>query len=100
MPAFVVVQIEIHDPERYKRYIELAPPSIRQYGGKYIVRGGRVETLEGSWTPPRFVVLEFASVERARAWWSSPEYAEAKALRQACASTEMIVVEGLETPIV
>jgi len=59
------------------------------------VRGGRTETLEGSWSPERFVVLEFDSVERAREWWASEEYAEAKALRQAIARTEMIIVEGV-----
>lgn len=99
MPAYVAVQIDIHDPESYARYRELAPPSIIAYGGRYIARGGKVTTLEGDWHPTRFVLLEFPSVERARAWWASPEYAEAKRLRQASASTEMIVVEGLEVPI-
>jgi uncharacterized protein (DUF1330 family) len=98
MPAFVAVQIDIHDPATYERYKELAPPSMRPYGGKYIARGGRVETLEGDWQPSRFVLLWFPSMDRALAWWHSPEYAEAKALRQASASTEMIAVEGLETP--
>ena len=99
MPAYVAVQVTIHDPATYERYKELAPPSIIAYGGRYIARGGKVETLEGGWRPSRFVLLEFPSMERARAWWSSPEYAEAKRLRQASASTEMILVEGLERPI-
>jgi uncharacterized protein (DUF1330 family) len=99
MPAFVAVQVEIHDPATYARYKEMAPPSIIAYGGRYIARGGTVETLEGAWKPSRFVLLEFPSMERARAWWHSPEYAEAKALRHATASSEMILVEGLDVPI-
>jgi uncharacterized protein (DUF1330 family) len=99
MPAYVAVQVTIHDPATYERYKELAPPSIVAYGGRYIARGGKVETLEGEWRPSRFVLLEFPSMERARAWWHSPEYAEAKALRHATASSEMILVEGLDRPI-
>jgi uncharacterized protein (DUF1330 family) len=95
MPAYVVVDIEIHDPERYDRYKRLAPPSIAIYGGRYLTRGGETTVLEGDWTPKRFVIVEFPTLERARAWWSSPEYAEAKALRQACATTRMVVTEGL-----
>ncbi|HEY6908382.1 MAG TPA: DUF1330 domain-containing protein [Myxococcales bacterium] len=94
MPAYVVVDIEVKDPAVYERYKALAPPSIAKYGGKYLARGGATEVLEGSWKPKRFVVLEFPSMERARAWWSSPEYAAAKALRQACSSTSMVAVEG------
>jgi uncharacterized protein (DUF1330 family) len=96
MPAYVVVQITIHDPAAYERYKELAPPSIGAYGGRYLVRGGQTTPLEGSWQPGRFVILEFPSAERANAWWSSPEYAPAKALRQACADTEMLLVQGPE----
>ncbi len=94
MPAYVVVQIAIDDPVDYERYKELAPPSIAAYGGRYLVRGGRHEVLEGAWHPARLVVLEFPSMERARAWWSSPEYAAAKGLRQRCAQTEMVLIEG------
>jgi uncharacterized protein (DUF1330 family) len=97
MPAYVVVQITVRDAATYERYKELAPPSIAAYGGRYIVRGGATEALEGSWRPTRFVVLEFPSLERARAWWSCPEYAAAKALRQASADTEMLLVDGLSS---
>jgi uncharacterized protein (DUF1330 family) len=95
MPAYIVVNVEVKDPERYSRYKDMAPPSIAKYGGRYIARGGTAEVLEGSYQPKRFVILEFPDAERARAWWSSPEYAEGKALRQASASTDMILVEGL-----
>ena len=95
MAAYVVVEIAIHDAETYERYKQLGPPSIAAYGGRYLVRGGAVEVLEGSWNPPRFVILEFPTTERARAWWNSPEYAPAKALRQASTQTDMLLVEGL-----
>jgi uncharacterized protein (DUF1330 family) len=94
MPAYVVVDISIEDPTTYERYKTLAPPSIGQYEGRYLVRGGTTDTLEGSWQPQRLVVLEFPNAERARAWWNSPEYAEAKKLRQSCASTDMVLIEG------
>jgi uncharacterized protein (DUF1330 family) len=94
MPAYIVVQIEVRDPETYERYRALAPASIAVHGGRYLVRGGACDPLEGAWNPRRLVVLEFPTLEQARAWWASPEYAEAKALRQNSADTEMIVVEG------
>lgn len=96
MAAYVMVDIEIQDPVMYEEYRRVAPPSIAVYGGRYIVRGGAVDVLEGDWHPQRVVVLEFPTVERARAWWSSPEYAPAKAIRQASAHTEMIVVGGID----
>ena len=95
MPAYVVVEIDVTDPETYERYRAMAPPSIAMYGGRYLVRGAPVQCLEGGWRPPRFVILEFPDSERARSWWASPEYAPAKALRQASADTEMILVEGV-----
>lgn len=97
MPAYVVIQIVIDDPVVYERYKALAPPSIAAYGGRYAVRGGHSEVLEGTWQPARLVLLEFPSLARARAWWSSPEYTPAKALRQSCAQTEMLLIEGSES---
>ena len=98
MPAYVVVEINVTDPVAYERYKVLAPPSIAVYGGRYLVRGAPVECLEGGWRPPRFVLLEFPDAERARAWWSSADYAPAKALRHASAETEMVLVEGVSGP--
>lgn len=94
MPAYIIVEIEIHDPETYEEYKKLTPVSLAAYGGKFIVRGGKTETLEGGWQPQRIVVLEFPTVERAKEWWASEEYAPAKNLRQRTAHTKMIVVEG------
>ena len=95
MSAYVLVEVEVLDAERYETYKQMVPPSLAAYGGRFIVRGGAAETLEGSWSPKRIVILEFPSVERAKEWWGSSEYAEAKALRQVTARTQMIVVEGV-----
>ena len=96
MPAYVVVQITVRDAAMYEQYRELAPPSIAAYGGRYVVRGGTTETLEGTWRPTRLVILEFPSVERAREWWASEEYREPKALRQAASTGTLLLVEGYE----
>lgn len=95
MPAYVVVEIEVLDAERYEVYKRLAPPSIAAYGGRYLARGGACEALEGGWQPSRLVIVEFPSVERAKEWWESGEYAEAKSLRHETARSRMVVIEGL-----
>jgi uncharacterized protein (DUF1330 family) len=95
MAAYVVVDVDVTDPVRYENYKKLAQASIPVYGGRYLARGAAVEVLEGEWTPKRLVILEFPTVERARAWWASTEYAEGKALRQATARTDMVLTEGL-----
>jgi uncharacterized protein (DUF1330 family) len=95
MAAYVVVEVEVQDMDRYETYKRMVPPSLAPYGGRFIVRGGEVETLEGEWSPKRLVILEFPTAERAKAWWGSEEYAEAKALRQATAQSRMIVVAGV-----
>ena len=95
MAAYVVVEVDVQDETRYETYKRMVPPTLAAYGGRFVVRGGAVETLEGDWSPRRVVVVEFPSVERAKAWWGSEEYAEAKALRHATAHSRMIVVEGV-----
>ena len=95
MSAYVVVQIEVHDPETFEEYRTLVSPTVEAYGGRYVVRGGAIETLEGGWNPSRFVILEFDSVERAKDWWSSEEYRAPKELRLKAASSQMIVAEGI-----
>lgn len=94
MKAYVIVDITITDPTRYEDYKKLTPGSLVPFDGKFIVRGGSAETLEGQWVPGRVVVLEFPSMEKAKAWWSSAGYAPAKAIRQSASQTKMIVVEG------
>ena len=95
MPAYVIVNIEIMDPTQYEAYKQMAPGTVEAYGGRYLVRGGPVDIVEGRWTPRRVVVLEFPSKRQAHAWWNSSEYADAKSIRQACAYTEMVFVEGV-----
>ena len=94
MSVYVIVDISIHDAAVYDRYKLLAPATLAIYGGKYIVRGGETTVLEGTWNPTRLVILEFASADAAKRWWSSPEYAEAKALRQSCTHTNMLILDG------
>ena len=95
MPAYVIVQVDVTDPAEYGEYKNMVPPSLAAYGGKFTIRGGACETLEGTWSPKRIVVLEFPDMARAKQWWASDEYREAKQLRQHSARTEMIVVEGV-----
>lgn len=94
MPAYIIVDVKIHDPQQYEDYKKLTPAAIAAYDGKFIVRGGTTETLEGDWEPGRIVVLEFPSAARAKEWWSSPEYTPAKLIRQRSAFTKMLLVEG------
>ena len=94
MPAYIIVEIDIHDLEQYEEYKRLTPSSLVAYKGKFIVRGGETETLEGGWQPKRIVVLDFPTKELANQWWSSNEYAPAKGLRQRIATTKMILVDG------
>jgi len=95
MSAYIFVSVEVHDPVRYEDYRKTVMPTLEAYGGKFLVRGGKMEVLEGNWPQRRIVIVEFPSVEKARAWWCSPEYAAPKALRQATSHTEMILVEGV-----
>lgn len=96
MAAYIIVEVKIQDKETYEEYKKLTPASMAPFGGKFIVRGGSTETLEGDWQPERVVILEFPSVEKAKAWWSSDLYAPAKAIRQRTAETRMIVLEGVK----
>ncbi len=68
MPAYVIVEISIHDLQEYEAYKKLTPATIAAYDGRFVVRGGQTETLEGDWKPERIVVLEFPTVERAKEW--------------------------------
>ena len=95
MKAYIIVDVNITNPTRYEDYRKLTPASLVPYDGKFIVRGGATETLGGEWFPGRVVVLEFPSMQQAKAWWSSAGYAPAKAIRQSAADTKMIIVEGV-----
>jgi uncharacterized protein (DUF1330 family) len=95
MAAYVIVQVDVKDPVRYDDYKKMVPSSIEKFGGRFLVRGGKTHTLEGNWSPKRFVMVEFPDVDRAKAWWASSEYAEAKALRQATSDSMLIIAEGI-----
>lgn len=96
MPAYVIVNVTIEDPVRYEDYRAKAAPTLAPFGGRYLVRGGAVQVMEGSWSPSRLVLLEFPSAERARAWWGCDEYEGIKAIRQAAAKTDLVIVEGVK----
>jgi len=95
MPAYVIVEIDVIDPVGYEEYKNLAGATVEKYGGKYIVRGGRAETLEGDWNPKRIVVLKFESMQCAKDWLNCEEYREPRKMRHRTAKTNMIVVEGV-----
>lgn len=95
MAAFVLVEVSIHNPELYESYKKLTPGSIEPFGGRFVVRGAQTESLEGDWKPERLVILEFPSVENAKAWWSSELYSKAKEIRYRAANSKMLVVETL-----
>ena len=94
MAAYVIVEIEITDPVGYETYKKQAADTVHKYGGKYIVRGGKTEVLEGEWVPKRIVVLEFPTMERAKEWLNCEEYREPRKLRHATSKTNMLLVEG------
>jgi uncharacterized protein (DUF1330 family) len=95
MPAYVIVEIEILEPVGYEEYKRQAADTVHKYGGKYIVRGGKTEVLEGDWEPKRIVILQFDSMQRAKEWLNCGEYREPRKLRHKTARTKMILVEGM-----
>jgi uncharacterized protein (DUF1330 family) len=96
MPAYVISDVSLRNAEAVELYRTRAAASIAQYGGRYLVRGGAIEPLEGSWTPHAIIVVEFPDVERARRWYRSPEYASALAFRDAALSRNLILVDGVD----
>lgn len=96
MSAYVIVDVDVTDPAAYDEYRRQSAATVAAYGGRFLIRGGAVETLEGDWQPTRIVVLEFETVQRAREWWSSPEYEAIKPIRQRTTVSQMIVVAGVE----
>jgi uncharacterized protein (DUF1330 family) len=95
MAAYLIVEIQVRDPEGYEEYRKLASDTVRAHGGRYLVRGGAVEVLEGEWDPRRVVILEFPTLARAKEWWSSPEYQKAREIRIRAAGARMLLVEGM-----
>jgi uncharacterized protein (DUF1330 family) len=95
-PAYVVVDVDVHDPETYKEYRAKAAPTVTAAGGRYIVRGGEAEHVEPGWDVHRFVVLEFPSVDAARAWYVSPAYQAVLPIRLKSTRSRLMIVQGLD----
>lgn len=97
MPAaYVIVTLDVHDPETFETYRAQVPATLAAYGGEFVVRGGAKEVLEGAWPEQRVVVLRFPSMQQAKAWHGSAEYAGPLKLRQSASEGRMIVIEGVE----
>lgn len=96
MAAYVIVEIDITDPVGYEEYKKQASDTVHKCGGKYIVRGGTTEVLEGEWQPKRIVVLEFPSMQQAKEWLNGEGYRKPRKLRHQTAKTNMILVEGFD----
>ena len=95
MSVYLIASIDVTDPAAYERYRAQVPATIEQYGGRFLVRGGTIEALEGDAIPKRVVVVEFPDPERARTWWDSPEYAPLKALRKSASRGDLYFVAGV-----
>jgi uncharacterized protein (DUF1330 family) len=96
MPAYIISEVsEVVDPAVLEKYRALAEVTIKQYGGRYLVRGGEWESLEGEWALERTIVVEFPSWERAKAWYRSPEYAAALELSRVALKRKMLMVDGV-----
>ena len=95
MAAYMIVNLEIHDPATYEVYKTNVPPLIARHGGEYLVRGGKCEVLEGRWHPRRLVLFRFPNSTAVRSFMDDPDYAPLKALRQSVADTDIVVVEGI-----
>jgi uncharacterized protein (DUF1330 family) len=95
MPAYFISDGFVKDREALKIFRERAAASVSRYGGRYLVRAGAVEPVEGTWKPHAIVVIEFPDIERARAWYRSAEYASALAVRDQAIGRQLILVEGL-----
>lgn len=94
MPAYVIADVDVTDPERYKDYTAYTPDSIARHGGRWVVRGGSTRVLEGDWDPGRIVVIEFPSFEAALGWFESDDYQELAAIRREASTARILLAEG------
>jgi len=94
MPAYVINDMDVTDPALLEEYKKLSPATVRQFGGRFLARGGALDVLEGEWRPKRLVILEFSDMAQARAWANSAEYAPAKQIRQRASRSNIIIVDG------
>ena len=98
MVGYVIVEVEITNRAGYGEFLEKVTSTVEAHGGKFVVRGGDIDVIEGNWTPMRLAVLEFESAVRAREWLGSPEYNELNDLRTSSSNINMVLVEGLLGP--
>jgi len=96
MPAYIIVRIAVTDPEQYRKYTAVTPGIVSRFGGKFIVRGGPMETLEGPEEKDRIVVLEFPSRKNAEAFYHSPDYTAARGIREGAATGQFALIEGYD----
>ena len=96
MSVYMIVEAkEVIDKQKYGEYISKVPPIVEKFGGKYLARGGKVKVISGDWNPARLIIVEFASMDKFQAWWTSPDYRKVAPLREQGAKTNAIVVEGI-----
>ena len=95
MAAYVIAEVNITNPEGYKEYAAVVPATIEKYGGRFLVRGGKAQGLEGEWPECRRVIIEFPSADAARRWFDSPEYEKPMALRRANSEGRLLLIEGV-----
>ena len=95
MAAYLFAEVNVHNAQGYEEYRKLVGPSLDKYKGKFLVRGGKVDVVEGTWSPKRVVVCEFADMAAAHAWYDSPEYARAKEIALKNATRNVIFIEGI-----
>jgi uncharacterized protein (DUF1330 family) len=98
MAVYVISDVAPQDPQAWETYIKLAPATIEKYGGRYLARGGDVETMEGTWAPKAIVLVEFPNADAVKAWYASPEYAQALKVRDKALRRNLICVEGVAAP--
>jgi len=96
--AFIISDVTVRDADAFQIYRSRAAVSIAQHGGKYLARGGEIGTLEGTWSPRAIIIVEFPTIEQARIWYSSPEYASALEVRDKALSRNLILVDGINNP--
>ena len=96
MPAYLIADIEVTDKAGFAEYQEKVPATIAAYGGRYLVRGGATERLEGGWSPNRLVVLEFPSMAQLKIWYHSPEYRPLIAIRERTTKSNLVMSEGYQ----
>ncbi|KAH3767241.1 D-fructose-6-phosphate amidotransferase [Pelomyxa schiedti] len=95
MPAYVIVESEVHNAAQFMKYVQASPATLANFGGRFIVRGGPVTPIEGTWDPKRLTVIEFPTMAAAQGWYNSPQYVEARKLREGAATFKLVMVEGV-----